>query len=117
MIVSLPVIVMTSAGAADYVNKTIVGTMSREQSATFAQTFKTALDQAPDGGSVSLKLPDPESARTIEGKISVPKTKTDHGSRCRQVRTELRRGAEKEHWAGWYCLEANGEWKRRSTPQ
>ncbi|MGT2455492.1 hypothetical protein ACU4GI_20605 [Cupriavidus basilensis] len=53
-----------------YLQNTIMGTMSQQQSSAFSITFMKALSSTPDGASVQFQLPDKRQSRGIEGTIT-----------------------------------------------
>lgn len=102
-----------SAYVDHFLHGTILGTLSRSQADTFIRTFKEVLSDTPDGGKVSLQIPADGRRAAIEGSLTLQRTKVENGERCRQMRTEVKRGSQKEGWVGWFCKQANGEWKAK----
>jgi len=98
-----------------FLNGTIVGTLSREQSATLVRTFMTALSEADDGSTVPLSLPAQGTGKATNVAITLLKTTTTGSQRCRKIHTELKQGSQKEGWTGWYCRQGNGEWKKKQS--
>ena len=97
-----------------YLHGTILGTLSRDQADAFARTFKTTLSDTPDDEVVPFQFPADRRHGAIDGTLKVLHTKVDRGERCRQVRSEVNRGKQQEHWVGWWCKQANGDWKQRT---
>lgn len=98
-----------------FLQGTILGTLSRDQTNAFIRTFKGALSQAPDNEATPFQFPADKNHGAIDGTLRVLHTRTDHGQRCRQMRTEVNRGSQKERWTGWWCKQANGDWKKQQT--
>lgn len=112
-------LVQASMPAAAYFNHflegTILGTLSRSQSDAFARNFKRTLSEAPDNEAVPFHFPADKRHGAIDGTLRVLHSKAEHGQRCRQMRTEVHRGSQKERWTGWWCKQENGDWKRRTS--
>lgn len=101
----------------NFLSGTLVGTLNEEQVGVLVETFRATLADAADGSSVMLQLPPDKAGKVTEGTLTPVKTATVRGERCRQIRSNLRQGERKERWTGWYCQQANGEWKRTAIKQ
>lgn len=95
-----------------FLQGTIVGTLDKNQTAALMSTFGKTLSESPDGASVPFQLPADARGRTTEGTFTPLTTRTENGQRCRKIRSELSRAGKSERWLGWYCQQANGEWKK-----
>jgi len=96
-----------------FLNGTIVGTLGKAGTDELTSTFGRVMNDSQDGTSVPIKLPPNDAGKVTEGTITPLKTRMESGQRCRQVRTELKQaGRQPERWRGWYCLQADGSWKK-----
>jgi len=100
-----------------YLNGTIIGSLSKEQSSAFAKTFRDTLAHSPDGQSVSFSLPADKRGKATEGTLTIVQSKMDGSQQCRKMRSEMRQEQRSEKWEGWYCKQASGQWKGRAVKE
>lgn len=91
---------------------TIVGRMSRDQTATLADIYRKALNENSDGSSTAFQLPADKDAKETEGTMTPVQTTMKGEQRCRRVRSEFRQSGKTEKWSGWYCRTGDGDWRR-----
>jgi len=99
----------------NYLSGTIIGTMSKEEAASFAKSLRQALNDSADGQKVEWSFPAAGKRQAVDGTIEPVASKTDQGQSCRQIKTDLKRGSAEEHWRGWFCKQSNGQWKSRQV--
>ena len=96
----------------NYLSSTIVGTLAKQQMATLRGVFNQTLSESEDGATVPFSLPAEGRSKATEGTFTPVTTRTENAKRCRKIRSELRQNGRSERWEGWYCQEADGNWKK-----
>jgi hypothetical protein len=117
--VALLVLAMATSSAHAYfdyfLNGTIVGTLKKDEVPQYIRLYKDALANVPDGGTVPVKFPALERRPAIDGTLTLERSRSDQGSKCRRVRSDLTQAGRKERWAGWFCQMPDGDWKRQTS--
>jgi surface antigen len=99
----------------NYLSNTIVGSMNPAEAKAFSQAAGKALADTADGDTMAWTSPTQGRREPVQANIKALETRTDQGQACRKMRTELRRGTSEEHWTGWFCKQADGQWKSRKV--
>ncbi|MBY4947905.1 hypothetical protein K6V92_14900 [Cupriavidus respiraculi] len=97
----------------NYMRNTVVGSMTVAEANAFSEAAGKALADTADGDTMEWTSPNPGRRDPIHATITALESRTDRGQPCRRMTTELRRGTSEERWTGWFCKQADGEWKSR----
>lgn len=98
-----------------YMTGTVAGSLSQTEAESFTTAFREMLASVPDGEQRLWRMPARAGQAEVVATIRMTRTVTDQGQKCRQVRTSMERGSNKDQWTGWHCQQSNGEWKSRKV--
>jgi len=98
-----------------FLKNTVVGTLQKDEVPQYIQLYKDALANLPDGGTAPVHFPAVNRRPAIDGTLTVERSRTEQGKKCRRVRSDLTQSGRKEHWAGWFCQTPDGDWKRQTS--
>ncbi|MBY4947594.1 hypothetical protein K6V92_13295 [Cupriavidus respiraculi] len=97
----------------NYMSNTVVGSMTQAEAKSFSQAAGKALASTADGDTMEWTSPAQGRREPVHATIKALESRTDQGQPCRRMTTELKRGTSEERWTGWFCKQANGQWKSR----